>query len=232
MVEISGTNQSLFHRINDLSLRTGPWVWANVTIVGDGLVCAVLLLPWIRRHPERVWGGLVGALVMVVVLRVLKNVLDVPRPLGVLPAEAVHVIGPGHRKSAFPSGHSATIFLFFGTWALSESRRWLRPVLVLPAILVGVSRIVVGVHWPADVLGGAALGWISAWIGLRMAWKAPWGTGKKARVILGALLLLSALALLFVDHTGYPGVLIFQRGIALIAMAWGSREMYWILRSP
>lgn len=220
-VELQGLNRPLFFFFNDLPEITGPAFWANVTILGDGLVCAVLLLPWLRRHPERVWGGLLGAVLMLVVLRTFKEMLDLPRPLGVLPEEAVNLIGPGHRKSAFPSGHTATIFLYFGIWALSERRRWLSVSLFLPAFMVGVSRAVVGVHWPSDILAGAALGWISAWAGLHWAQRTPWGTGKRAMSILALLLLISALVLLLIDHTGYPGVLWFQRGIALACLIWG-----------
>lgn len=220
-VEIGGLDTSLFFLFNALPEYTGPAFWANVTILGDGLVCAVLLLPWLRRHPERVWGGLLGALVMFVVLRAFKGFLGLPRPLGVLPEDAVNVIGPGYKKSAFPSGHSATIFLYFGIWALSERRRFLSATLFLPALLVGISRVAVGVHWPSDVLAGAALGWLSAWLGLRWAQRTPWGTGRRSMSILALLLIISALVLLIIDHTGYPGVLWFQRGIALACLIWG-----------
>ncbi len=221
-VELQGLNRPLFFFFNGLSGITGPAFWANITILGDGLVCAVLLLPWLQRHPERVWGGLLGAILMFVTLRTLKGMLELPRPLGVLPEEMVNLIGPGHRKSALPSGHTATIFLYFGIWALSERRRWLSVFLILPAVVVGVSRIVVGVHWPSDILAGAALGWISAWAGLLWAQRTPWGTGKRAMSILALLLLISALVLLFIDHTGYSGVLWLQRGIALACLIWGA----------
>jgi len=221
-VELQGLDRSLFHFFNSLPEATGPAFWANVTILGDGLVCAVLLLPWVRRHPERVWGGLLGALFMFLVLRAFKGTLNLPRPLGVLSPETMNVIGPGHKKSAFPSGHAATIFLYFGIWALSERRRWLWPILVIPACLVGISRLAVGVHWPSDVLAGAALGWTSAWVGLSLARRTQWGGGQTAKLILAILLLICALVLLLVDHTGYPGVLWFQRGIALICLMWGA----------
>lgn len=232
LVELGGLNTSLFYSFNSLSAFTGPAFWANVTILGDGLVCAALFLPWIRKHPERVWGGILGALFMFVVLRSFKGLLHLPRPLGVLPEETINIIGPGHRRSGFPSGHTATIFLFFGIWALSESRRWLSLALVLPALLVGISRIAVGVHWPSDILAGAALGWVSAWLGLRWAGRTPWGMGRKGKLILGGLLLISALVLLIIDHTGYPGVLGFQRALAAICLAWGGWEVRGVWTGP
>jgi membrane-associated phospholipid phosphatase len=224
VVELGGMNTSLFYRLNSISEFSSPAFWANVTILGDGLLCAVFLLPWIRKHPDRVWGGLLGAVVMFVVLRGFKGFLNLPRPLGVLPPETINVIGPGHRKSAFPSGHTATIFLFFGIWALSEERRWASLALILPPALVGLSRIVVGVHWPSDILAGAALGWVSAWVGLRWAGRTPWGMGRRSQLILGSILLICGVVMLVVDHTGYPGVLWFQRGLAVGCLGLGAWE--------
>ena len=89
----------------------------------------------------------------------------------------------------------------------------------------------VGVHWPSDVLAGLALGWISAWVGLR------WGLGPVGghivgRRVLAAALLIAAIVLFIIDHTRYPGVLWFQRGLALVCFAWGSVELIRDLRGP
>ncbi|MFH1766408.1 MAG: phosphatase PAP2 family protein [Gemmatimonadota bacterium] len=221
-VELGSLDQPLFFFFNSLSSYTGPTFWANVTILGDGLVCAVLLLPWIRRNPERIWGGLLGAVLMVVVLRGFKDLLSLPRPLGVLAEDSITVIGPGLRRSTFPSGHTATMALLAGVWALSASRRFVSWLALFLAVLVGVSRMAVGVHWPTDVLAGFALGWASAWIGLRWAFRARWGMGRAGRRILTGALLISATVLLVIDHTGYPGVLLFQRSIALVCLVWGA----------
>jgi len=226
LVELAHLDRPLFLVFNALSSLTGPALWAHVTILGDGLVCAVLLIPWIRRNPERVWGGLLGAILMVVILRLFKGLLPLPRPLAVLPQEMVTVIGPGHRRSAFPSGHTATMALFAGVWALSTSRRAFSWLALGLAILVGLSRMAVGVHWPSDVLGGLALGWVSAWIGLRWAHRFRWGLSGAGRRILAIALLISAVVLLVVDHTGYPGVLPFQRFLASGCLLWGALEIW------
>lgn len=66
---------------------------------------------------------------------------------------------------SFPSGHSARAVIVFGLLALllswDQSRRIRTCSLALAAILstfVGISRLYLGVHWPSDVLAGAALG--------------------------------------------------------------------------
>jgi undecaprenyl-diphosphatase len=63
--------------------------------------------------------------------------------------------------SSFPSGHMAWFFaLALVVWyADRRSGAWF---LVLTAIM-GVARIYVGVHWPYDILGGAALGLLCGW---------------------------------------------------------------------
>ena len=224
-VELASLDQSLFFYFNSLSSVTGPRFWANVTILGDGLVCAVLLLPWIRRHPERVWSGLLGALLMVVILRSFKGFLSLPRPLGVLPEDTLTVIGPGHRRSAFPSGHAATMALLAGVWALSARRRFVSWLALGLAALVAVSRMAVGVHWPTDVLAGFALGWISAWVGLRWAARANWVMNETGQRGLTGALFISAVVLLLFDHTGYPDVMLFQRSLALFCIGWGLLEL-------
>jgi undecaprenyl-diphosphatase len=72
-----------------------------------------------------------------------------PRPLVGLP-----------HTGAFPSGHAASAFAA-ATVIAWASRRLAVPAYLLAA-LVAWSRVYVGVHWPLDVIGGAALGTLVA----------------------------------------------------------------------
>jgi len=62
---------------------------------------------------------------------------------------------------SFPSGHAAWFFAL-ALVVLFANRKWGWWFLVL-AVLMGIARIYAGVHWPMDVLGGAATGLLCAW---------------------------------------------------------------------
>lgn len=94
--------------------------------------------------------------------------------------------------ASFPSGHammSAVVYLTLGTLlARTESRRrvksYVMAIAAVLTLLVGLSRIYLGVHWPSDVVAGWALGagWAAfAW--LAMLWLQ--GRGKIEREGLG-----------------------------------------------
>ena len=67
-----------------------------------------------------------------------------------------HTLVPVPSSPSFPSGHAATSFACAATLA------WLTPLspvaLYTLATLIAFSRVYVGIHYPLDVIGGAALG--------------------------------------------------------------------------
>ncbi|MBI4138789.1 phosphatase PAP2 family protein [Candidatus Uhrbacteria bacterium] len=76
-----------------------------------------------------------------------------------LPFDAAYPIRsliPKPLTSAFPSGHTATAIAM--ACAVFFTNRKLGLIALLLAVLVAVSRIAAGVHYPTDVLGGIAVG--------------------------------------------------------------------------
>ena len=65
---------------------------------------------------------------------------------------------------SFPSGHSTTVMGVFGSLALYLKKRWVTVAAVLIVLLTGISRSVVGAHYPTDVLTGWLFGLIGIFI--------------------------------------------------------------------
>ncbi len=72
------------------------------------------------------------------------------------------VFGPHLENFSFPSGHALTVFAVFGfLWVMD---RRLAYVWLPVAVLVCLSRVYLGVHFPSDVLAGAAIGFALAFL--------------------------------------------------------------------
>jgi undecaprenyl-diphosphatase len=88
----------------------------------------------------------------------IKAAIGRPRPFVLLPEPAPLIVGV--LGNSFPSGHAATSFAGAALLARYLPGRW--PVLFLLAAGIAFSRVYVGVHYPADVIGGAILGMVTA----------------------------------------------------------------------
>lgn len=65
--------------------------------------------------------------------------------------------------NSFPSGHTCAAFAAAMVWVRTLPRRRDRVIAALMAVLMGLSRLYVGVHYPTDVLAGALVGSLCAW---------------------------------------------------------------------
>ena len=117
--------------------------------IGIGLALALL-----RRRPTLLLAIVAADGIADLLARAFKSVVDVQRPAFryAEPKALVHV----PHDHSFPSGHAATSFACATTLALAFPR--LAAPLYLLAAAIAYSRVYVGVHYPLDVLGGAALG--------------------------------------------------------------------------
>ncbi|HEY4029795.1 MAG TPA: phosphatase PAP2 family protein [Caulobacteraceae bacterium] len=167
----------------DLHRPIGP-AWLNiaamdvtslgsVTVLGIIVVLVAGLFLSFRRWREALalllasGGGLL-------ITNLLKDWFQRDRP----PA-ALHVVQA--INASFPSGHatlSATVFLTLGALIahFAERRRvrvYALAAAVILSVLVGCSRVYLGVHWPTDVLAGWCLGsaWALLWWGAAIAWE-------------------------------------------------------------
>jgi undecaprenyl-diphosphatase len=93
--------------------------------------------------------------------QVLSRLVDRPRPFVAHP-DAVHLFAKHAADPGFPSDHATAAFAI-AVALLLHSRRWGALALVAATVLA-VTRVAMGIHYPTDVLAGAAVGALSALI--------------------------------------------------------------------
>jgi membrane-associated phospholipid phosphatase len=212
-------NRALFAMLNGLGPATSDALWANITVLGDTVVAFALCLPLWRRRPDLLWAFLFVALLGTLWVHGFKPLVDVARPPAVL--ADVHIIGPSYMAGSFPSGHATTAFAIGGLFALGAKFRTGYVIFVTAALVVALSRAVVGVHWPLDILAGAFGGWLAAAAAIFIARKTlTFGTRPWVQWALG-LFLAACAAWLVIGHSksGYPQADLFQRAIGICCLA-------------
>lgn len=122
---------------------------------------------WWRHHPHLALAILLIVLVGRGLAEAQKYVIARVRPD--LEPHLVVV-----KTSSFPSGHATSSMIFYLTvaLALTVGTRWHRAAAagaILLSLLIGTSRVMLGVHWPSDVIGGWAFGMLWVLMTLRLA---------------------------------------------------------------
>jgi membrane-associated phospholipid phosphatase len=127
------------------------WWVKSLVILGVGLVADLLGR---RRFPLGAGLGTASYLAAEGLSTLLKGVFDRARPSVVDPA--VHPLVAVPDNGSMPSTHAASAFAAAVAVGFVHPRlRW--PLVVLAA-LIAFSRVWLGVHYPTDVIAGAALG--------------------------------------------------------------------------
>lgn len=150
-----------------------PWldpVVAFFTQLGNaGLVWVVLslvLLCFPRTRRAGFWALVALLFGLLCTNVVLKHMVGRVRPWVTFPA-LVPVVAE-HDPLSFPSGHTCAAFAAGMTWFRCAGKDWLKAVCVGQAVLMGLSRLYVGVHYPSDVLVGCLVGCLCAWLSWRV----------------------------------------------------------------
>jgi membrane-associated phospholipid phosphatase len=176
-----GANVWLFHGVNNLHFALLDRLMQLGTLLGDhqnftlyvslvALMAVMELASSSVQDPLRYqaqvkrWVATVAVLCVAYlldgwVIGALKPLLDFPRPLLALPEGAVFVVGQPEYHHSLPSGHSAFAMLIVASLWPVLNRDW-RILGVCFVVWVGLSRISLGAHFPADVLAGFGLGLI------------------------------------------------------------------------
>ena len=131
------------------------------TQIGNGIVIAALaLILYFAGDHLLAYGLILGALTLWLVVELLKALVRRGRPF--IRLTQARIVGIRARGRSFPSGHTSQAF-FMATLMVGHFHAaiWAVCLLYAIALVVGITRIYMGAHYPRDVLAGAVLG--TAW---------------------------------------------------------------------
>lgn len=159
---------SLLHALNNFFFHHDgvedpvvAYVNAAELLFAGMLVAAFVFVGGHRRRRTRRAAAAAGlsAGVALAIAHVLSAVVDRPRPFVADPG-GVHLFVRHVADPGFPSDHATAAFAI-ATALMLRNRAWGAVVLAFATVLA-VGRVAMGVHYPTDVLAGAALGSLTA----------------------------------------------------------------------
>jgi len=131
----------------------------GIATVGDLIWAPLVFWLYVFRKDRNEWtSSLIFAVAIVTAMALtdgLKAAFNLPRPFQV-PSLGIVARGEVPTNPAFPSGHTTNAFTV-ATVIWSRYPVWRIPFILL-AVATGVSMIILGLHFPSDVIGGAFLG--------------------------------------------------------------------------
>lgn len=116
-----------------------------------------------NRHSLLIAG--VAGIVALLINVIIASVWNRPRPFVTLPEGSFTKLIPHVPDSSFPSDHTSGSFAFAFA-SLGNNKKWISTTFMTLAILVMVSRVYCGVHYPTDVLASVVVGFVAG----KIAW--------------------------------------------------------------
>lgn len=155
-------NQSIFNYLYGFAHQS-PKVDAIIGFVANeyGLAILAILVVYLLEHEDKKKGVrdmvvvLTTAVIAWFIARFFKELFQTYRPFDMLPW--VNPLLP-ESGFAFPSGH-ATFFMALASSLWFYHKR-LAMFFGISAVAIGSARVMAGIHWPVDILGGLLLGYI------------------------------------------------------------------------
>lgn len=142
--------------IKDIQLLSNPildYIFIGITMMGSSYFY-FLVLPIFYWCVDKRFGLKIGIILLssIYVNTVVKNVTMVQRPIGYPGIRSIFTQSAG--GYSFPSGHAQGTTTFWGTLMFKYNRKCINILGIASIILVSLSRLYLGVHWPVDIIGG------------------------------------------------------------------------------
>lgn len=168
----------------------------------------LLVLPIIYWSFDSVLGFQIGLILMLSssINTILKVVFHSPRPFWV---DSRLIVDRIETSFGIPSGHAQNAVAVWGVVAVYFQKTWIWILCILSMFLIGISRMVLGVHFLVDVVTGWMIGGILLYLFIHLKnpirqWLEPKDRSYQILVVLAGtliLILIGAVATLYVSET-------------------------------
>jgi len=163
----------LFQKLNQLA---GNWPWLdNLAIFFaryfEYFLILVLFL-FLAKNLKKYWPMVVQSFLAAILARLgivnfIRWLWQRPRPFVANHINLLFSYNPA--EPSFPSGHAAFYFAIATIVYFYNKKAGLG--FFLASFLISISRVFVGIHWPADIMAGALVGIFSGWLIIKIAKK-------------------------------------------------------------
>ena len=155
--QLKGFEARLFYDINNLpgTFRI-PALWITEGLGAGYPIALCILIPLAFKYFRLAWRFFIVVGGAGVVMEIAKYIVKEPRPVVMLKGH-LHERAIETGLNSFPSGHQVVATAMALTLWLILPNKW-KWVSILWILLVGFSRIYLGVHTPLDIIGGFAIG--------------------------------------------------------------------------
>jgi membrane-associated phospholipid phosphatase len=186
--------------VNEFFQALGAWLVGPmkvITFFGDELFY-ILLLPILYWSFDQMIGLRVGMMLLLSngLNAFFKFLFRLPRPTWISDTVVAHV----HESSfGLPSGHAQNAISVWGQLAVEIKKRWFTILMIVLILLIGISRLVMGVHFLGDLLVGWLIGAVLLWSFSSWFEKiARWFKPKPLGVKIGMVLLSTVILMLMI----------------------------------
>lgn len=155
----------MFESINQFAFR---FLWLDTLAIFFaeyfGYFLIFILLLFLVKDRKKYWlmvsqSFLAALFSRFVVTQIIRWLWQRPRPFV---ENNVHLLVDEFNQASFPSGHASFFFALAAAVYFHDKKTG--TLFLLAAFLISLARVFAGVHWPLDIIAGAVVGVLSAWL--------------------------------------------------------------------